>query len=102
MRHRIANPFNGGSNPSSSSKMESWRRWSARLPEEQKVSVRYREIPPKGMRLWSSWLGFCTVTAEIAGSSPVSRAKYVPVAQLVEHWIEDPGVGGSNPFGYTK
>ena len=54
------------------------------------------------MRLWSSWLGFCTVTAEIAGSSPVSRAKHVPVAQLVEHWIEDPGVGGSNPSGYTK
>ena len=54
------------------------------------------------MRLWSSWLGFCTVTAEIAGSSPVSRAKHVPVAQLVEHWIEDPGVGGSNPSECTK
>ena len=27
---------------------------------------------------------------------------YAFVAQLVEHWIEDPGVIGSNPIGSTK
>ena len=37
-----------------------------------------------------------------SGSIPDDRAKYVPVAQLVEHWIENSGVEGSIPSGYTK
>ena len=36
------------------------------------------------------------------GSSPSWRTKYGSLAQLVEHLIEDHGVGGSNPLGSTK
>lgn len=36
------------------------------------------------------------------GSSPWGRANNGPVAQLVERWIEDPSVGGSNPSRSTK
>ena len=37
------------------------------------------------------------------GSSPSTRTKVnAPVAQLVEHLIEDQGVGGSIPSGGTK
>ena len=39
-----------------------------------------------------------------AGSEPVRATIlniYAPVAQLVEHLIEDQGVGGSNPSGST-
>lgn len=38
----------------------------------------------------------------ITGSNPVSPAKNVSVAQLVEHRPEESGVEGSNPSGYTK
>ena len=36
------------------------------------------------------------------GSIPVYLAKYVTLAQLVEQWIENPRVTGSNPVGCTK
>jgi hypothetical protein len=36
------------------------------------------------------------------GSSPWGRANKGLVAQLVERWIEDPSVGGSNPSQSTK
>ena len=34
--------------------------------------------------------------------SILSHQFHVPVAQLVEHWPEEPGVEGSNPSGYTN
>lgn len=37
----------------------------------------------------------------IAGSSPATRTNNPRVAQLVEHGIEDPGVGGSTPSPRT-
>ena len=37
----------------------------------------------------------------IAGSSPVRSTNNPRVAQLVEHGIEDPGVGGSTPSPRT-
>ncbi len=37
----------------------------------------------------------------IAGSSPATRINNPRVAQLVEHGIEDPGVGGSIPSPRT-
>ena len=36
------------------------------------------------------------------GSSPWGCANNGPVAQLVERWIEDPSVGGSNPSRSTQ
>ena len=42
------------------------------------------------------------VNEEGMGSSPIFHPKIASVAQLVEHWIEDPGVVGSNPTGGTK
>ena len=35
--------------------------------------------------------------AEVAGSSPVSRSTYAPLAQLVEHLTLNQGVQGSSP-----
>lgn len=43
-----------------------------------------------------------TVTVEVTGSKPVRCAKHAPVAQLVEHMIEDHGRVGSTPTGCTK
>ena len=42
------------------------------------------------------------VTQEVTGSKPVRSAKHAPVAQLVEHMIEDHGRVGSTPTGCTK
>lgn len=42
------------------------------------------------------------VTVEATGSKPVRSAKHAPVAQLVEHMIEDHGRVGSTPTGCTK
>ena len=39
---------------------------------------------------------------EANGSIPLFSTRYAFVAQLVEHLIEDQGVGGSNPSEGTK
>ena len=41
-------------------------------------------------------LELCTTDAEV-GSSNLSEGTHTSVAQLVEHWIPNPGVGGSSP-----
>ena len=65
--------------------------------------VRFQSSPPSKLRTALAQSGeHYTVTVEATGSKPVRSAKHAPVAQLVEHMIEDHGRVGSTPTGCTK
>ena len=51
----------------------------------------------RNMLLWRNWYTRMTQDHDLVGSSPTRSTKIGDVAQLVEHQIEDLGVGGSNP-----
>lgn len=68
-------------------------------------SLSWGSIPPRSTKLYTALAQLgerYPVTVEATGSKPVRSAKHAPVAQLVEHMIEDHGRVGSTPTGCTK
>ena len=63
------------------------------------VQILFRPPEVTKAEPWCSWLAHRPVKPEVAGSSPVGSAILsigAGIAQLVEHWTENPGVPSSN------